>query len=40
TNDGRSGTYDRAASPGPVVDTYGAGDSFAAGLTVALGAGM
>jgi ribokinase len=25
--------------PGPVVDTYGAGDSFAAGLTYALGAG-
>jgi ribokinase len=40
TNDGRSGMYDPAASPGPVVDTYGAGDSFAAGLTFALGAGM
>jgi ribokinase len=39
-NDGRSGMYDPAASPGPVVDTYGAGDSFAAGLTFALGAGM
>jgi ribokinase len=26
--------------PGPVVDTYGAGDSFAAGLTYGLAAGM
>ncbi len=26
--------------PGPVVDAYGAGDSFAAGLTYGLGAGM
>ena len=40
TNDGRSGTYDAVEPPGPVVDTYGAGDSFAAGLTFALGAGM
>lgn len=40
TNDGRSGTYEPVAPPGPVVDTYGAGDSFAAGLTFALGAGM
>ncbi len=40
TNDGGSGMYDPAASPGPVVDTYGAGDSFAAGLTFGLGAGM
>jgi len=40
TSDGRSGTYDPVAPPGPVVDTYGAGDSFAAGLTFALGAGM
>ena len=32
--------YEAAAPPGPVVDTYGAGDSFAAGLTFALGAGL
>ena len=38
--DGRSGRYDPVEPPGPVVDTYGAGDSFAAGLTYALGAGM
>jgi ribokinase len=40
TDDGRSGTYDAVAPPGPVIDTYGAGDSFAAGLTFALGARM
>jgi len=40
TSDGRSGTYEAVDPPGPVVDTYGAGDSFAAGLTFALGAGM
>jgi ribokinase len=40
TSDGRSGTYEAAHPPGPVVDTYGAGDSFAAGLTYALGIGM
>ncbi len=40
TNDGRSGSYEPAATPGPVVDTYGAGDSFAAGITFALGAGL
>ncbi|MGA9161373.1 MAG: PfkB family carbohydrate kinase [Actinomycetota bacterium] len=39
TADGRSGPYEPVAPPGPVVDTYGAGDSFAAGLTFALGAG-
>lgn len=31
--------YEPVRPPGPVVDTYGAGDSFAAGLTFALGAG-
>ena len=36
----RSGSYAAADVPGPVADTYGAGDSFAAGLTYALGAGM
>jgi ribokinase len=32
------GPYSAAEPPGPVVDTYGAGDSFMAGLTYALGA--
>jgi ribokinase len=36
--DGAGGTYAAAPLPGPVVDAYGAGDSFAAGLTYALGA--
>src|SRR5262249_32956744 len=34
------GHFAAAAPAGPVVDTYGAGDSFAAGLTYALGAGF
>ena len=34
------GPYSAAEPDGPVVDTYGAGDSFAAGLTYALGAGL
>ena len=34
-----SGTWSAAALPGPFVDTYGAGDSFAAALTFALGEG-
>ena len=33
------GPYRPAPLPGPVVDTYGAGDSFAAGLTFGLGRG-
>ena len=33
-------SYSAAALPGPVVDRYGAGDSFAAGLAYALGAGL
>jgi ribokinase len=37
--DGRSGRWQAAPLPGPVVDAYGAGDSFAAGLAYALGAG-
>jgi ribokinase len=37
--DGRSGRFPAATLPGPLVDSYGAGDSFAAGLTFALGAG-
>jgi ribokinase len=40
TADGRDGRYEEVAPPGPVVDTYGAGDCFAAGLTYALGAGL
>jgi len=40
TDDGRSGTYDAVPPPGPVVDTYGAGDSFAAGLTYGLAKGL
>jgi ribokinase len=40
TADGRSGTYDPVPPPGDVVDTYGAGDCFAAGLTFALGSGL
>ena len=39
TADGTSGTYDAVPLPGPLVDTYGGGDSFAGGLTFALGAG-
>lgn len=34
------GTFQAMETPGPVADTYGAGDSFAGGLTYALGAGM
>jgi ribokinase len=32
-------TYEPVALPGPLVDTYGCGDSFAAGLTYGLAAG-
>ena len=34
------GPFTAASPPGEVVDTYGAGDSFAAGLTFALGSGL
>jgi ribokinase len=34
------GPFSAAEPPGAVVDSYGAGDCFAAGLTYALGAGM
>ena len=37
--DGGTGSFEAAPLPGPVVDAYGAGDSFAAGLTFALGSG-
>jgi ribokinase len=33
---GRTGRFRPAAVPGPIADTYGAGDCFAAGLTFAL----
>jgi len=35
-----SGTWRAQPLPGPIVDEYGAGDSFAAGLTTGLAAGM
>ena len=34
-----AGTFKAAELPGPLVDEYGAGDTFAAGVTYALGAG-
>ncbi len=38
--EGVTGAYRAAPLPGEVVDTYGAGDSFAGGLTFALGSGL
>ena len=38
--DGTEGTWEGAEPPGPVEDVYGAGDSFAGGLTYGLGAGL
>jgi len=38
--DGGSGSWPAAALPGPPVDAYGCGDSFAAGLTYGLASGM
>ena len=35
-----SGSWKAAPLPGPVLDSYGCGDTFAAGLTFGLGAGM
>ncbi|HEY3106271.1 MAG TPA: PfkB family carbohydrate kinase [Gaiellaceae bacterium] len=40
TVEGGPSHYQAAAVPGPVHDTYGAGDSFAAGLTYGLGEGL
>jgi len=37
--DGTTSTWKAAPLPGPPVDTYGAGDCFAAGLTYGLGDG-
>ncbi len=39
TADGRTGRYEPVAPPGPFVDAYGGGDSFAAGLAFAMAAG-
>jgi ribokinase len=39
TATGEEGTFDALPLPGPVVCTYGAGDSFAAGLCFALASG-
>jgi sugar/nucleoside kinase (ribokinase family) len=38
--DGASGRWEATPPPGPVVDAYGCGDDFAAGLTYGLGAGL
>jgi ribokinase len=38
--EGRTGSFKAAPIRGPIADAYGAGDSFAAGLTYGLGAGM
>jgi ribokinase len=40
SEDGASGRYAPVARPGPIADTYGGGDSFAAGLTWALAEGI
>jgi len=37
---GESGRWEATPLPGPVSDLYGCGDSFAAGLTYGLGAGL
>jgi ribokinase len=40
TRDGERGRWEPTPLPGPVSDLYGCGDSFAAGLTYGLGAGL
>jgi ribokinase len=40
TRDGRHGTWRAAVPPGPPVDSYGCGDSFAAAFTLGLAAGL
>jgi ribokinase len=40
TSDGGAGAFDAAEPPGPTADSYGCGDSFAAGLTYGLGSGL
>jgi ribokinase len=39
TADGKSGSWPPATPPGPIADTYGSGDSFAAAFTYGLAAG-
>jgi ribokinase len=40
TEDGERGRWAATPLPGPISDLYGCGDSFAAGLTYGLGAGL
>jgi ribokinase len=40
SSDGRRGRYAAAPLPGPLVDLYGCGDRFAAGLTFGLASGL
>jgi len=40
TRAGEEGGWAAVAPPGPVVDTYGCGDAFAAGVTFGLAAGI
>ncbi len=40
TAGGARGSWDATPLPGPIEDAYGCGDSFAAGLTYALGKGL
>ncbi len=40
TSDGESGSWPASPPPAPEVDSYGCGDSFAAGLTYGLAAGL
>lgn len=40
TRDGQHGRWEASPLPGPVRDAYGAGDTFAAALTYALGLGL
>src|SRR5581483_6027313 len=39
TADGEAGSWDAAPLPGPIADSYGSGDTFAAALTYGLAAG-
>lgn len=40
TAEGANGTYEPVEPSGPIVDTYGSGDSFMAGLTFGLASGL